>query len=135
MCAHGGASRWIGAPHRTSRDESTTLRPTGGTGAARVMGGGSPSIACLCLPFASSPLPSRTALRNALALLPGDATAYNNLAWFLAQSGRGAEASRPSPSVVMQKGQALATVVAPVSMSCSVRFTFTRLVFCSSIHI
>src|ERR1019366_7169389 len=41
----------------------------------------------------------------------------------------------PSVSIVMQNGQALATVFAPVSRSCSVRFTFTRSLFCSSIHI
>ena len=35
----------------------------------------------------------------------------------------------------MQNGHALATVRAPVSTSCSVRFTFTRFWFCSSIHI
>src|SRR5882724_8913092 len=37
--------------------------------------------------------------------------------------------------MVMQNGQALAMVFAPVSSSCNVRFTFTRLLFCSSIHI
>jgi hypothetical protein len=42
---------------------------------------------------------------------------------------------RPSVSIVMQNGQALATVFAPVSTSWSVRFTFTRFWFCSSIHI
>jgi len=41
----------------------------------------------------------------------------------------------PSVSIVMQNGHALATVFAPVSTSWSVRFTFTRVVFCSSIHI
>jgi tetratricopeptide (TPR) repeat protein len=35
---------------------------------------------------------AEAAYRKAIALLPGDATAYNDLAWFLAQSGRGAEA-------------------------------------------
>jgi hypothetical protein len=35
-------------------------------------------------------------------------------------------AFRPSPSMVMQMGQALAMVVAPVSMSCSVRLTARR---------
>ena len=41
----------------------------------------------------------------------------------------------PSVSIVMQNGHALAMVFAPVSSSWSVRFTFTRSLFCSSIHI
>ena len=41
----------------------------------------------------------------------------------------------PSVSIVMQNGHALAMVLAPVSRSWSVRFTFTRSAFCSSIHI
>jgi tetratricopeptide (TPR) repeat protein len=35
---------------------------------------------------------SEAALRKALAFLPGDSSAYNNLAWYLVGTGRGAEA-------------------------------------------
>jgi hypothetical protein len=42
---------------------------------------------------------------------------------------------RPSVIIVWQKGHAVVIVVAPVSSSCLVRFTFTRSLFCSSIHI
>jgi tetratricopeptide (TPR) repeat protein len=45
----------------------------------------------LMAPLLSSP-EREAALRKALTLLPGDSRAYNNLAWYLVGSGRGAEA-------------------------------------------
>src|SRR6185369_9471931 len=126
---HRGGGVMVAAP--SSSGAAASFRATASIGQRRHQGGRHSAAAasepspCPSVPPALPPEPSAT---------PHERASISTTSIFRTVSSLDCDLM-PSLSMVMQNGHALAIVVAPVSSSWSVRFTFTRLLFCSSMNI